>query len=353
VPIRAADPRLTVRAGVVVLLVAALAAVYLLFLRDRLFLGPSVQVHVYFQNVGALQEGAPVVVAGRQVGTVGAIRLVPRESIGPDHPLAGTGGVEAIARIQRRRRAWVPDNGDFFVSSRGVFSERYLEVGPPRDGSAPGAPARDGMAVVAAEPPALDRVWQTTWDNLQIARVFMEEVRPEAAALMDVLDELRATIAAVEPAPGAYEQLGARVAHLTSEARTAWLALEVGRARPEELAALVARTRGTLTRIGVATGLLRVSAATLAADLDRVTGQLDAARPGLEAKLRDALAAADQALAKIEGVSARVAELMGMIERGEGSLARLASDPEFPEDAKALGKILKRAPWRIIGRPPD
>jgi hypothetical protein len=27
-------------------------------------------------------------------------------------------------------------------------------------------------------------------------------------------------------------------------------------------------------------------------------------------------------------------------------------DPEFPEDAKELGKILKRQPWKIIGRPP-
>ena len=28
-------------------------------------------------------------------------------------------------------------------------------------------------------------------------------------------------------------------------------------------------------------------------------------------------------------------------------------DPEFPEDAKAIGKVLKRQPWRVIGRPKD
>jgi hypothetical protein len=28
------------------------------------------------------------------------------------------------------------------------------------------------------------------------------------------------------------------------------------------------------------------------------------------------------------------------------------NDPEFPEDAKELGKILKRQPWKVINRPP-
>jgi hypothetical protein len=28
-------------------------------------------------------------------------------------------------------------------------------------------------------------------------------------------------------------------------------------------------------------------------------------------------------------------------------------DPEFPEGAKDLGKIMKRQPWKIIARPHD
>ena len=32
---------------------------------------------------------------------------------------------------------------------------------------------------------------------------------------------------------------------------------------------------------------------------------------------------------------------------------KLANDPEFPEDAKDLGKILKREPWRVVGHPQD
>jgi hypothetical protein len=50
---------------------------------------------------------------------------------------------------------------------------------------------------------------------------------------------------------------------------------------------------------------------------------------------------------------AKVAEINARIARGEGSLGKLMKDPEFPEDAKALGKIMKRQPWRIIQRPAD
>ena len=34
-------------------------------------------------------------------------------------------------------------------------------------------------------------------------------------------------------------------------------------------------------------------------------------------------------------------------------LGRLMKDPEFPEDAKALGKLLKANAWRILGHPVD
>jgi len=30
---------------------------------------------------------------------------------------------------------------------------------------------------------------------------------------------------------------------------------------------------------------------------------------------------------------------------------KLANDPEFPEDARELGKVLKRHPWRVLEHP--
>lgn len=351
--IRAADPRLTLRVGAGMLVVLVIAIVYLLFLRDRLFLGASVNVRVYFHHVGALQEGSEVIVAGRTVGRVDSIRLVQREAIGDDHPLAGTGGVEAIARIYDGSRHMVPENGDYFVSSRGIFSERYLEVGPPLDGAEPGTPAFDGMKVIATDPPTMDRVWQNAWDNLQTAKVFMAEVGPEARALFVMVDELGATIDELEPGPGEYDRMRASIDRAITEARTTYLALEVGGARPGEINALLDRARAALDQIGKTTRLLRVRISEIDDDFSRMRGRIDAASPGLELKIRLALRAVDGALARFEALQVKVADLMGVIERGEGTIGRIANDPEFPEDAKELGKILKRTPLRVVGHPQD
>ncbi len=71
------------------------------------------------------------------------------------------------------------------------------------------------------------------------------------------------------------------------------------------------------------------------------------------ARLRAALAEGDRALAKADVLLASARELAALIARGEGSAFRLSRDPEFPEDAKELGKLLKRHPWRILGHPVD
>ena len=56
---------------------------------------------------------------------------------------------------------------------------------------------------------------------------------------------------------------------------------------------------------------------------------------------------------KLASVEASVDVIATRWKRREGTLGRLLSDPEFPEDAKELGKILKRQPWRIFAHPDD
>src|SRR5690242_11639197 len=98
--------------------VLLLGILYFLVLRDKIFVRPSVTIRVYFTHVGALHEGAPVIVAGRRVGWVQTIQLLPADQERPDDPLTG-GGAVAIVRIDKSRRDWVPINGDYFVAAKG------------------------------------------------------------------------------------------------------------------------------------------------------------------------------------------------------------------------------------------
>jgi hypothetical protein len=82
-----------------------------------------------------------------------------------------------------------------------------------------------------------------------------------------------------------------------------------------------------------------------------VRGQLAAADP--VERSRRAFAQLRAALDKIDPLLAMIDELGDRIARGEGSLGRLMTDPEFSDDARDLGKVMKRHPWKFLERPKD
>ncbi|HUS69040.1 MAG TPA: hypothetical protein VMZ28_31100, partial [Kofleriaceae bacterium] len=96
--------------------------------------------------------------------------------------------------------------------------------------------------------------------------------------------------------------------------------------------------------------LQRVGAALdrLTADIDRVRARLP---DDLVARLERSLDGARAAVARLEAIAATGQELAARVRRGQGTIGALMNDPEFSDDAKQLGRILKREPWRVIGHP--
>jgi ABC-type transporter Mla subunit MlaD len=349
----ASDARAARLGGVVLVLVTA-AVAFAIFFADRVHIGAAVRAQVYFGHVGALQEGASVMVAGQRIGRVEAIGLVPAVGLPASHPLAGTGGAVAYLRIDASRRAMAPINGEFFVSSRGALAERYIEIGPPPGGAAPGRPIGDGEAVRGVDPPSIDRALQRTYVQLEGTRAFAREVAPSARALLSEMRTLGGQLIALDAAlgPGGLTDVRDRWQAALGEAQAAWTELGVAGADPAHLAALAASIGRTAEAARGALAILRGRADLVRSGLDRTLAHGKDAAPAI-AKLRDALAAADLLSAKLDGVLAKVRDMAARFARGEGTIARLGNDPEFPEDAKELGKILKRTPWRVVGHPQD
>lgn len=343
-------PRAQAIVGVVVVALVLLAAVFVVVIWPRLQFSTGPRVQIAFHHVGPLREGAPVIVAGHTIGKVDSIALVPPGGVPEGHPLATTGGAVVWVELHAGRRRMFAANAEVFVSSRGFLSERYLEIGPPPDGAPPGPPVEPGAILVGVDPPQLDRALQRTWDNLQKSRQFLEEVRPEAEAFGASLDRLALTLATIEPMPGAVAVLIGKVRDVLSEVRTLRATLEGAGADPDSLYALADRAEATLGRVRAALDRVRASADLLLADLDRVRDHVGAVAPDTIARVRATLADADRQLARLQALAANTRSLLAMIRRGEGSAFKLSNDPEFPEDAKELGRILKRTPWRVIGR---
>src|SRR4029079_6938594 len=113
------------------------------------------------------------------------------------------------------------------------------------------------------------------------------------------------------------------IGELTAEARTAYLTLEAGGLRPSDVAPLIARARVAIAAVGAATHQIRGRLDAVTAGVGRIDRRIDAPRPALEAKLCRAVAAFDDAVAKVERVTKQVQELAAMVARGEGSIGRL------------------------------
>jgi phospholipid/cholesterol/gamma-HCH transport system substrate-binding protein len=341
------NDRLATRVGGVVIVLVIIAGVLLVQL-GNVQLGSFIKVTVFFEHTGALREGNAVTVAGREVGRVAAIRLVPDQLAPEGHPLHGTGGVAVDLRIRKKLARMIPVNGDFFVNSKGLLGGRYLEVGPPPGDALWARTVVDGDQVRGIDPPRMDRVMQRSFANLMNTRMFLDAVTPEGRKLMRALDELGETLELVEPEPGAYAAAGAsfaRVGDELAELRAAWTgAVDLDQAM------------GIAERAGLTIDAARVAIAGVRARVDRLEAEVDRIAASIPADTRQrferAIEAARTATAKIDGILAETRALVAIYERGEGTIGALLNDPEFADDAKQLGIMIRSNPWRLVGRPP-
>jgi hypothetical protein len=286
------------------------------------------------------------VVAGRTIGAIESIALSPR---GAQSPLGGDEGVVVTIALDEEQAARVTRGGDVFVSSRGPFGARYIEIGPaPSEGP---SLAANRQPLLGSDPPTIDRVLQRTWDNLTIAREFAETVRPEMDVLRASMRRLQTTIEELAPNAVGVAGLGVEVRGLAGEARELRDVSLGGDAGRDQLTKVIDDTRTTLARARAMLDVLGGKASALSASSAALRARLAERGPAAVAALELAIERIRAAIDKVDPLLAKVRELNERIARGEGSMGKLMKDPEFPEDAKALGKILKRAPWKVIQRP--
>ena len=86
----------------------------------------------------------------------------------------------------------------------------------------------------------------------------------------------------------------------------------------------------------------------LAGDIRRIRGRIPA---DLGGRLSVAVAHARAAVTRLQHITRMAKELAQRVADGRGTVGALLHDPEFIDDAKKLGKIIKRQPWKVLGHP--
>jgi MlaD protein len=346
------DDRKSRRVGAAVIAFCGLAAAAVLTVDcDRL--RPGIDVTLYFAHIGALEEGADVQVAGRRIGAVEAVQLQPPRSVrAADHPLHPDGGVAVRLRIQERYAGWAAPNGEFFIAVKGVLGDSYIEIGPPPDGAAMARELRDGDGLRGVDPPRMDQVLVKSFQNMTEFRRLLDEAAPAARQLLAALDQLDRTLQLSEPQPGAYAAARGAFAELGRE----WDRLSVGAGAGLAREGLTRADAMRVVRSAFElTGRLRAELGATGAALDRLMADVERVRSDIPddllPRLKASLELARAAVGKLERTVAVAQELAARVNSGQGTVGALLNDPEFIDDAKQLGKILKREPWRVLGHP--
>lgn len=294
--LRIQDERLTRRVGAGVLVAFVLTVVGVVTIR---WPHGGTEITVHFGKASALRVGAPVMVAGQSVGRLARVQL-------DDH-----GGIVVLAQIDPAWARRIPINADFFISARSVLAPRYLEIGAPTHHAAPERSLRDGDDVTGTDPPDLDRLVATIWDDLGEVQEFMAAIQPAAARLSASIAKL-APLPPLPPLPD-----------LTVDA-------------PDDL---LAHARAFTDR---AAEML----ATLRADLDAIDV------PALkDPHLADAIARAQRAVDAADRLVADARRVFTEATQGDGAIAQLLADTELVDDVKELTKEMKRQPWRVVAHP--
>lgn len=327
------DERASVRVGAVTLVLCGVAVVAILG-AGRLRWRKVVRFEVEFDHVGNLHEGADVQVGGQVVGEVESIALSRR-------------GAVVHATIERRYRHLAPQNAEIFVSSRGLLADRYLAIGPPPEGEAPAGPiASGGPPLRGISPVLVERVILTSIQNTARFRALLDEVRPQARALVDSVDELGATLEAIEGHAGQYGELAAKTGRLALAAGETRQRLEASGVSRQRVEAIAGRAEAVAGRLEAALAPMERDIDGVVADVRRLRGAVPASSL-LKARL--AVHRARELAARAKKIAAATRALAAAVRRGEGTVGALLYDPEFINEAKELGKIIKRHPWRLLG----
>jgi phospholipid/cholesterol/gamma-HCH transport system substrate-binding protein len=118
------------RAGLVAVVIAVIAFA-VLFGYPRLF-AHRIELRVYFQNANGLRAGAPVRLAGVEVGKITSVRARPEMQFAP---------AEVTMRLRTPYELNIPNDSTVALDTAGVLGETFAEINVL--GSS-GAPVKNG-----------------------------------------------------------------------------------------------------------------------------------------------------------------------------------------------------------------
>lgn len=306
-------------------------------------LGESVTVHMLVQRPGALHTGAMVRVAGEQVGEVVAIRgyrpsrglkdgAAPADSAEP--------GVDIELRLRKRWAEKVYENSTFLPVNPTVLAEALIEIGPPPQGAAPGAPVTADQRVRGVEPADIDQLLRKVYLSIELTLQQARDLGPEWSEVNAAFGALSTRLALTLP-----DTLRIQVQGAAARQGIERLLTTLRAGHLDELPELGRQLDRSLTPLARQFRLLAEQGELLQARARELGVALG---PGPQADLRRAIAQLGAALTAGEKLQAEARWLIRYVDSGRGTLGGFNHDVQIFDELKDMSRILKQQSWRVL-----
>ena len=156
----------------------------------------KITLRSYFDNAGGLREGAPVRLAGVDIGNVTGVRIVNGKPMTP---------VEVTMKVNTKYSFNLRKDSVTLLSTAGILGETYVDVD---SSTAKGPEATDGDMLAARNQPDIQDVVRASQGTLQN----MDSLLKRVDRIMSFIESGQGSIGKVIYDPALYNQLNSTVA---------------------------------------------------------------------------------------------------------------------------------------------
>src|SRR5271155_16545 len=290
----------------------------------------KITLRSYFDNAQGLREGAPVRLAGVDIGNVTAVRIVQNKPMTP---------VEVSMKVNMKYAFNLRKDSVTLMSTAGILGETFVDVD---SSTAKGPPAGDGDTLAARDQPDIQDVVRASQGTLQN----MDSLLKRVDRIVAFIESGQGSIGKVIYSPALYDQLNATVVEfkglvddiqsgkgsigplLTSDE-----AYKKAMAAIDKLNAIVddlQQGKGTAGKL-LKDPELYNNANKAIANVRQLTDDINAGKGAIGKLTHD-----EELAAKLKSLISNLSELSERLEKGEGTAGMLFKDPALYNNANQM-----------------
>jgi phospholipid/cholesterol/gamma-HCH transport system substrate-binding protein len=319
------------RVGLTVLFASATLAV-LIFVMSGTggWFTTKITLRSFLDNAGGLREGAPVRLAGVDIGNVTGIRIVEGKPTTP---------VEVTMKVNTKYKFNLRKDSVTLLSTAGVLGETFVDVD---SSTAKGPPATDGDTLAAREQPQIEDVVRASQGTLQN----MDSLLKRVDRIVAFIESGQGSIGKVIYSPALYDQLNATVLEfkgLVDDIQngkgsigpllTSDVAYKKVLATIDKLDAIVddiQQGKGTAGKLLKDPELYNNANKTIA-NVRQLTDDINAGKGAIGTMTHD-----QEFAAKLKTLMSNLSELSDRLEKGEGTAGMLFKDPALYNNSNQM-----------------